>query len=99
MFISYLGIFSLLGIVLKDEEISYSERRKLTQFSDVTLQNDFLEKIDKYLLDQFPFRDEFRSLKANFNYKFLQKLDNNGIYVKDNYMTLSTDLANALKNV
>lgn len=86
MFISYLGIFSLLGIVLKDEEISYSERRKLTQFSDITLQNDFLEKIDKYLLDQFPFRDEFRSLKANFNYKFLQKLDNNGIYVKDNYI-------------
>ena len=86
IFISYWVFFSLFGIVLKDKEISYTERRRLTQVPEFTLQSDYLNKLDKYLLDQFPFRDEFRALKANFNYKFLQKLDNNGIYIIDDYI-------------
>ena len=35
---------------------------------------------ENYTLDQFPFRDKFRSLKAQFHYKVLQQKDNNGIY-------------------
>ena len=66
MFIAYLSIFSLFGIILKDKDISYTERRKLTQVPEFTLQSDYLNKLDKYLLDQFPLRDYFRKIKGLF---------------------------------
>jgi len=86
IFIIYIFSFGILHLVLKDNEISKSERRKLANLPEFTLNNEYIEKIDKYLLDQFPLRDEFRSIKANFNYKILKKLDNNNIYLKDNYI-------------
>jgi len=86
IFIIYIFSFGILHLVLKDNEISKSERRKLANLPEFTLNNEYIEKIDKYLLDQFPLRDEFRSIKANFNYKILKKLDNNNIYLQDNYI-------------
>ena len=86
LFVVYIFVFSLLGIVLKDQEISFTERRKLQSFPKGTFDNEYVNKIDKYLLDHFPFRDSFRSIKANFNYNILNMLDNNGIYIKANYI-------------
>ena len=86
LFITYIFTFSIFGIILKDQEISYTERRKLQDFPKFTLDNEYINKIDKYLLDHFPLRDKFRSVKANFNYYVLQRLDNNNIYLKDNYI-------------
>lgn len=86
LFIGYIAIFSMLHIILKDNEISKTERRKLESFPQFELTSDYIKEIDEYLLDHFPFRDNFRSIKANFNYKVLQKLDNNDIYLKDNYI-------------
>ena len=86
LFIAYIFTFSLLGIFLKDKEISYSERSYLKEFPEFSLNSDYITKIDKYFLDHFPFRDNFRGIKALFNYKVLNKLDNNNIYLKDNYI-------------
>ena len=86
LFIGYLFFFGIFHLILPDKEISTSERRKLTTFPEIELTSEYITKVDKYLLDHFPFRDEFRSLKANFNYKILNKLDNNDIYLKDNYI-------------
>ena len=86
IFIIYIFTFSILGIIIKDKEISTSERRKLSSFPEFTLNNEYVTKVDKYLLDHFPLREKFRSIKANFNYNILQKLDNNSIYLKDNYI-------------
>ena len=86
LFIAYIFVFSILGIIIKDKDISYTERRKLQSFPSFVLSSEYIEKIDKYLLVHFPFRDDFRSIKANFNYKVLNKLDNNDIYLKDNYI-------------
>ena len=86
LFIVYILTFSILGIILKDEIISYSERRKLTTFPKFTFNNEYVSKLDKYTLDHFPLRDTFRSIKANLNFKILKKLDNNKIYLKDNYI-------------
>ena len=100
LFVVYIFVFSLLGIVLKDQEISFTERRKLQSFPKYTFNNEYVNKIDKYLLDHFPFRDSFRSIKANFNYNILNKLDNNDIYIKDNYIFKSeypTDKASISK--
>lgn len=86
IFIIYIFIFSILGIIIQDNEISIFERRKLQTIPKFTFENEYVIKLDKYLLDHFPFRDKFRSIKANFNYYILNKLDNNQIYLKDNYI-------------
>ena len=86
IFIIYIFAFSILGIVFKDEIISKSERRKLKTFPEFTFTSEYITNLDKYFLDHFPYRDNFRSLKANLNYKVFRKLDNNDIYLKDNYI-------------
>ena len=86
LFLIVIFGFGICHIFLKDNEISNTERRKLSTFPEFTLTSEYSEKIDKYLLDHFPLRDTFRSIKANFNYKILHKLDNNDIYLKDNYI-------------
>ena len=86
IFLGYVIIFSILHLLIPDNEISNSERRKLVSFPELELNNKYISNIEDYLLEHFPFRDEFRSIKANFNYKILAKLDNNDIYLKDNYI-------------
>lgn len=86
LFIIYILIFSLGGLLLKDKDISLIERRKLSKYPTFEISSEYINKVDKYLLDHFPLRDTFRSIKANFNYKILNKLDNNNIYLKDNYI-------------
>ena len=46
----------------------------------------FMEDFDLYTVDQFIFRDKFRNIKANVNYNIFKKLDNNGIFVIDDYI-------------
>mgnify|MGYP003290213989 CR=1 FL=1 len=86
IFILYIFTFSILGIIIKDKDISNEERRELTTFPKFTLNSEYITNIDKYLLDHFPIRNTFRSIKAKFNYNILNKLDNNNIYLQDNYI-------------
>jgi len=85
-FISFLIFFSVFHILKTDAIISTTERRTLAKFPNFEFNGEYISKIEKYLLDHFPYRDNFRSIKANFNYKILNRLDNNGIYLKDNYI-------------
>ena len=68
IFLIYIFTFSILGIIMKDEIISTSERRKLSSFPKFSPDSEYVTKLDKYVLDHFPLRDNFRSIKANFNY-------------------------------
>lgn len=86
IFIIYISSFSILNIIIPDKEISNTERRKLKSFPSFKLDSDWIMDLDKYFLDHFIFRDKFRSIKAKYNYYLLNKLDNNGIYLKDNYI-------------
>ena len=105
IFIIYITTFSILGIILKDKEISIQERRKLETFPKFTLTSEYVNNLDKYLLDHFPFRETFRSIKANFNYKILNKLDNNNIYLlnnsiyKSNYPTNKKSISNFINKI
>lgn len=71
------------------KEYSVTERRKLAQFPEIsveTLKNGkFMTDFEKYTLDQFPLRDEFRNVKSWMENQILRKLDNNDIYVSDGY--------------
>lgn len=86
VFIVYISLFSLVSIILPDKEISNSERRKLKDFPEFEFDSEWISKLDSYLLDHVVLRDELRSIKALYNYKVLKRLDNNGIYLKDNYI-------------
>lgn len=85
-FIAYILFFSILHIILPDNTLSNTERRTLVKYPEFKLTNEYIAKVDKYLLDHFPYRDTFRSIKASYNYNILNKLDNNNIYLSDNYI-------------
>jgi len=75
----------LLHAVLPDAEISSSERRKLMQLPEFTWEGifsgDYMEDLEEYLLDQFPARDEFRSVKSMLRFYLFRQMDNNDIYL------------------
>ncbi len=85
-FVGFISVMGILGILLPDEKISKTERRRLATFPEFEFSSEYISKVEKYLLDQAAFRDGFRSIKASYNYNVLRKLDNNGIYLKDNYI-------------
>ena len=66
--------FMVLHLLLPDGTSSRAERRKLQQFPEVSgealLSAEFSEDVEDYLLDQFPFRDSFRSFMKLFQCSF-----------------------------
>ena len=84
-----LVIFGLAiaGLLLPDKEISQWERRKLAKLPELSWENivsgDSAEQLEKYLLDNFPLRDSFRSIKAVTNQNIFFLRDNNGLFYKD----------------
>jgi len=82
--------FFIFSFILKDELISYSERRTLTKFPKLNintiLDGDFFEELSNYLTDHFPYRDEFRKLKGIVTEKIYNKKENNGVFIKDDFI-------------
>lgn len=73
------------------DTFSIAERRELKQFPDLSVQTlldgKFMSGFEGYALDQFPMRDELRTLKAlSVRYLYGQR-DNNGIYMVDGYLS------------
>jgi len=86
-FFLVLAGFLLANIICPDSQLSAWERRMLSgapQLSlDSLLSGKYSLEFEKYSLDQFVFRNQFRSLKAKVSYYLLAMKDNNGIYVLD----------------
>lgn len=86
---------SVIFIIKPDDKISLSERRPLKTFDEVTDgKNHPFEEIEGYFLDQFPYRDSFRTLKAVLFTDILRKNDNNKIYVHDGTVVEIQDTLN-----
>jgi len=91
----FIGIIILgLSIIcwLKPADVfSKAERRPLEQFPDASVKDvmdgEFMTDFESYTLDQFPFRDWFRSVKANTQKYVFGQTDNNGIYIVDGYIS------------
>ena len=71
------------------DELSLSERRPLAQLPELSvssvLSGKFMSGYEDYATDQFPLREQFRTLKALTGlYGFGQK-DNNGVYLAEGY--------------
>lgn len=88
--LTLVGIF-VLHLALPDTDVSESERRPLAQWPELTAEGvfsgDYFDDLETYLLDQFPLRESFRRLKANFQYKVLGLKANNGIYVAGDHLS------------
>lgn len=83
--VSVLALFLagglLLHVLLPDGEVSKAERRPLFQFSEIASAED----LEEYLLDQFPLRDGFRTVKSVWTYYVLGQKDNNGIALQNGF--------------
>ncbi len=81
------------------KEVSESERRPLAQMPEFTLEafkdGSFKADFDEYVLDQFPFRDQFRQFKG-LVYTFLlnQKSDSNGMFYMDGHLSQHNSVFN-----
>ncbi len=71
------------------DDFSDSERRNLAKFPSLTWANimsgDFMTDFESYTLDQFPLRDDFRTLKSIAAFYVFNQSDNNDIYVENGY--------------
>ena len=85
-FLLIFGI-AIFHIVLPDADVSTSERRKLEQLPDFSisavLSGKYMDELEEYLLDQFPLRDDFRTIKALFRFGVFRQADNNDVYLYD----------------
>lgn len=73
------------------EETSDAERRPLAQLPEVSWSavedGSLFSDFDNYAVDQFPFRDWFRKVKAQVQYSVLRAKENNGLAYRDGYLT------------
>ena len=82
---AFLLVFGVWAAVKPADDLSLSERRSLAQLpelsADTVLSGKFMSGYEDYATDQFPLREQFRTLKALTGlYVFGQK-DNNGVYL------------------
>lgn len=85
----FLAAMSLLCMFAPKKEISFSERRELNQFPNLSIETlisgEFMDDFEEYAADQFPFREQWRSLKARLTLNLFQQSDNNKLYVADGH--------------
>ena len=71
------------------DELSLSERRPLAQLPELSvssvLSGKFMSGYEDYATDQFPLREQFRTLKALTGLYLFGQKDNNGVYLADGY--------------
>lgn len=93
VFTAFIAFFTIMCIVcyFNPKESSESERRQLAQFpSGITwegiVNKTVIDKFEDYTVDQFPFREFFRSVKANFQLNVLRLKENNGLAQENGYI-------------
>ncbi len=93
VFVTFLAFFVVMCMVsfFNPTEKSEAERRPLAQFpSEITwngiINKTVIDEFEDYSVDQFPFREFFRGIKANFQLNVLNLKENNGLTVKDDYI-------------
>lgn len=85
------SVLTLFAWLKPTDKFSATERRELAAFPQISFQSLktglFMSKFETYTLDQFPLRENFRSLKALFHKYVLIQSDNNGVYMQDGYIS------------
>ena len=75
----------IINIFKPADELSFSERRRLAQFPELSagtiLDSEFMKGFDEYAVDQIAFRNEWRRAKALFDLNVFRKYDNNHPFI------------------
>lgn len=86
-----LGGFSIYAFIKPQDIFSDSERRALEQFPELNaetlISGAFMKDFEDYTLDQFPFRDSFRGIKAFGEKNIFKKKDNNKIFTAAGHLS------------
>lgn len=88
--ILYIAFMAILNILLPDRVFSETENRRLEQTPRLSFEKLFKGKFtsdyEKYISDQFPFRDFFIGVKSDCE-RLTGKKENNNVYLgKDGYL-------------
>ena len=93
VFVLFIALFATLCVagIFNPNEKSEAERRPLAQFpTDITwegiVDKTIIDKFEDANVDQFPFREFFRGVKAKFQYYVLGLKENNGLAIEDGYI-------------
>ena len=90
-FAAFAVALGLTCFLKEPVQILVSERRKAAQFPELSVEaimdKSFFDGLEEFLMDQFPFRDGFRSVKAGIQLKLLGQKDNNGVYTADGHIS------------
>lgn len=89
-----IGIFLVLGLLVKDRAFSESENRKLAGFPEFSFSGKFLTGLSDYMADQFPGRDFWITVNLKMN-QFLGQQESGGVYLcADDYLMQIPDAPN-----
>ncbi len=87
VFVLIIAFLSIACLFHKPNDYSSSERRKLEQFPEFSMENvlsgKFFSKFQTYAADQFPMREGFREIKSISRFYLLHRKENNGIYISN----------------
>lgn len=88
---AFLLTFSLWAYLKPDGAFSQSERRKLTPKPRCTVESiysgRYMSDFETYAPDQFPLREQFRTLKSLTSLYLLRQRDTNGVYLAEGYVS------------
>ena len=86
---AFLFGFSLWSILKPDLAVSTMERRPLVQFPTPTVHTirngSFMSDFENYTLDQFPLRDQFRTVQTAPSFFVFRQKDSNDISIQQGY--------------
>ena len=86
-FVAILILVFIVNILVKDKQISVTERRKLASFPEISisklLKGETSSKFEDYAVDQFVARDTCRRIKAFYSTNIYKQKDNNNFFEKD----------------
>ena len=88
---TFLLTFSLWAYLKPDDAFSQSERRKLTPKPSCTVESiysgRYMSDFETYAPDQFPLREQFRTLRSLTSLYLLRQRDTNGVYLAEGYVS------------
>lgn len=91
VFVVFIVGLAVTCFVKEPVDILQSERRRAEQFPefsvDGVMDKTFFDSFEKFLADQFPQRDAFRTVKATIQLKLLRQKDNNGNYTAEGHIS------------
>lgn len=85
----FLAGFGLWGLLRTPGDVSQAERRPLAQWPEFTvsgfLSGQYAGKLEHAAADQFPLREQFRTLRSLVSYDLLGQRDVDGVYLSGGY--------------